>query len=109
MFYEILNLLMTHQQRKRIYTSDNKMYAFQTGLERKTKSLDNLTFHYHNYDRKYYVQGKKDKYYSESLVTKFERDGVFDDKFSYGFGSEYKYDWGHYQTDILISNKRTRK
>ena len=64
-------------------TSDNKMYAFQTGFERKKKkSFDNLMFHYHNYDRKYYVQGKKDKYYSESLVTKLERDGVFDDKFS---------------------------
>ena len=29
-------------------------------------------FHYHNYDRKYYVRGKKDKYYSESLVAKAE-------------------------------------
>ena len=62
-------------------TSDNKMYALQTGIERKTKdSLDNLMFHYHNYDRKYYVQGKKDKYYSESLVAKAEREVVVDKK-----------------------------
>ena len=55
--------------------ADNKMYTIQTGIERKTKSsLDNLMFHYHNYDRKYYVQGKKDKYYSESLVAKAERE-----------------------------------
>ena len=32
-------------------TSDNKMYAFQTGFEKKKKSFDNLMFHYHNYDR----------------------------------------------------------
>ena len=41
-------------------TSDNKMYALQTGLEHKTNNLfDNIIFHYHNYDRKYYVQGKR--------------------------------------------------
>jgi len=88
-------------------TSDNKMYAIQTGIERKTNnSMDNLMFHYHNYDRKYFVQGKKDKYYSESLVAKAERDVVFDNKFSYGFGSEYKYDWGHYQTTTFSSHTR---
>ena len=53
------------------------MYVLQTGVERKTKSsFDNLMFHYHNYDRKYYVQGKKDKYYSESLVAKAEREVI---------------------------------
>ncbi len=88
-------------------TSDNKMYAIQTGIERKTNnSMDNLMFHYHNYDRKYFVQGKKDKYYSESLVAKAERDVVFDNKLSYGFGSEYKYDWGHYQTTTFSSHTR---
>mgnify|MGYP001165650428 CR=1 FL=1 len=41
------------------------MYALQTGIEQNNKdSMNNLIFHYHNYDRKYYVQGKKDKYYS---------------------------------------------
>jgi len=88
-------------------TADNKMYAIQTGLERKTnKSFDNLIFHYHNYDRKYYVQGKKDKYYSESLVAKAEREVAFNDKFSYGFGSEYKYDWGHYLTKTFTSQTK---
>ena len=88
-------------------TSDNKMYALQTGIERKTEnSLDNLMFHYHNYDRKYYVQGKKDKYYSESLVAKAEREVIFDNNFSYGFGSEYKYDWGHYLTKTFASQTR---
>ncbi len=88
-------------------TSDNKMYALQTGLENKTdNSLNNLIFHYHNYDRKYYVQGKKDKYYSESLVAKAEREMIYDNKLSYGFGSEYKYDWGHYQTKTFSSHTR---
>ena len=88
-------------------TADNKMYALQTGIERKTnRSFDNLMFHYHNYDRKYYVQGKKDKYYSESLVAKAEREVVFGNKFSYGFGSEYKYDWGHYLTKTFTSQTK---
>ncbi len=85
-------------------TSDNKMYALQTGLEHKTNNLfDNIMFHYHNYDRKYYVQGKKDKYYSESFVAKAERDVIFNNILSYGFGAEYKYDWGHYQTTTFSS------
>ena len=85
--------------------ADNKMYAIQAGIERKKiDTLDNFIFHYHNYDRKYYVQGKKDKYYSESLVAKAERDVIFNNKLSYGFGSEYKYDWGHYLTKTFSSH-----
>ena len=62
------------------------MYALQSGFEKKKKnSIDNITFHYHNYDRKYYVQGLKDKYYSESWLQKL-RDAIFDNKLSYGFG-----------------------
>jgi vitamin B12 transporter len=88
-------------------TANNKMYALQTGVERKTNnSLDNIMFHYHNYDRKYFVQGRKDKYYSESLVAKAEREVVLNNKFSYGFGSEYKYDWGRYQTTTFSSQTR---
>ena len=61
------------------------MYALQTGFEHKTNdSKSNLIFHYHNYDRKYYVQGKKNKYYSESLVAKAEREIIYNNKLSYG-------------------------
>ena len=71
-------------------------------LKEKQKNLfDNLMLHYHNYDRKYYVQGKKDKYYSESLVAKAEREVTTIINLSFGFGSEYKYDWGHYQTQTF--------
>ncbi len=88
-------------------TSDNKMYALQTGIERRTNnSLENLIFHYHNYDRKYFVQGKKDKYYSESLAAKAEKEIIYNNKLSFGFGSEYKYDWGHYQTTTFSSQTR---
>ena len=88
-------------------TSDNKMYALQAGIESKNQnSLNNIMFHYHNYDRKYYVQGKKDKYYSESLLAKAEREVVISNNISYGFGSEYKYDWGHYITETFTSHTR---
>ncbi len=88
-------------------TAYNKMYALQTGIERKTEnSLDNFIFHYHNYDRKYYVQGKRDKYYSESFVAKAERQEVVNNKLSFGLGSEYKYDWGHYLTKTFASQTR---
>ncbi len=88
-------------------TADNKMYALQTGIERVGKNYqDNLVFHYHNYDRKYYELGRKNKYYSESLVAKVERDLILNDKISYGFGSEYKYDWGHYLTKTFASQTR---
>ena len=49
---------------------------------------------------------KKDKYYSESLVAKAEREIIYNNKLSYGFGSEYKYDWGHYQTKTFSSQTR---
>ena len=88
-------------------TADNKMYALQTGIERKTEnSLDNLMFHYHNYDRKYYVLGNKDKYYSETVTVKGERDVIVNDKLSYGFGSEYKYDWAKFQTQSYVSETK---
>ena len=88
-------------------TADNKMYALQAGIEHKKNDLlDNIIFHYHKYDRKYYVQGKKDKYYSESLVAKAEREMVLDKNLSYGFGAEYKYDWGRYLTKTFDSQMR---
>ena len=93
--------------REESVTSDNKMYAFQTGLESiGTNSKKSAIFHYHNYDRKYQEQGKKDKYYSESLVTKGEGEFVLNENFSYGVGLEYKYDWGNYSTTTFTSQTR---
>ncbi len=88
-------------------TSDNQMYAMQAGFERfENKSFDNFIIHYHKYDRKYDEQGTVNKYYSESFTSKTERDVTFNNKFSYGYGAEYKYDWGDYTTLTFTSQTK---
>ena len=88
-------------------TSDNKMYAMQVGFERlANNSFDNFIIHYHNYDRKYDEQGTINKYYSESLTAKGERDFTLNDKISFGYGAEYKYDWGNYTTLTFTSQTK---
>ncbi len=88
-------------------TSDNKMYAIQTGFERFTNnSFDNFIIHYHNYDRKYDEQGTVNTYYSESLTAKAESDVTFNNKISFGYGAEYKYDWGDYKTLTFTSQTK---
>ena len=80
------------------YVADNKMYALQSSLEHKSKNLENsLTFHYHNYDREYHNATYLDEYDSESLVIKADRSIKMNNKFSFGYGSEYKYDWGAFE------------
>jgi len=88
-------------------TSNNEMYAIQTGLEQKSmNSEDILTLHYHNYDRKYNIQGKRDIYYSESLVTKGEKKLNYNKKLSFGYGGEYKYDWGHFNKKSWVEQTK---
>ncbi len=88
-------------------SSDNKMYAIQTGFERFTNnSFDNFIIHYHNYDRKYDEQGTVNTYYSESLTAKAESDITFNDKISFGYGADYKYDWGDYTTLTFTSQTK---
>ena len=83
---------------ERGYTSDNKMYAFQSGVNHKTRDAESyLTFHYHNYDRDYENSGYLDEYYSESIVLKGEQSNYLNENISYGYGSEYKYDWGNFE------------
>ena len=78
------------------YVANNIMYAFQSGLEHKAKNQDdNLTFHYHKYDRNYKDAGYLDEYYSEAFIIKGERGIQANNNFSFGYGSEYKYDWGN--------------
>ena len=80
------------------YVSDNRMYTIQTGLEHVTKNTENfITFHYHNYDRQYENSGFLDEYYSESFVIKSESKNKISNKISYGYGTEYKYDWGSFE------------
>ena len=80
------------------YVSDNRMYTIQTGLEHVSKkSENNLTLHYHNYDREYENSGYLDEYDSESLVIRGESKNKSTNKFSFGYGTEYKYDWGAFE------------
>ena len=80
------------------YVADNKMYALQTVLDHKTNnSENNLIFHYHNYDRGYRNSGYLDEYDSESITIKGERAISQNDSISFGYGSEYKYDWGGFE------------
>ena len=88
-------------------TSDNKMHAIQASIENKNEfSFHTLNFHYHNYDRVYKEIGKLDTYQSESIVAKFESDKKISDKFSLGFGTEYKYDWGDFSTTTFTSQTK---
>ena len=80
------------------YVSDSRMHVLQTGLEHISKnSENNLIFHYHNYDREYENSGVLDEYDSESLVVKGERKIKSTSKLSFGYGTEYKYDWGAFE------------
>ena len=80
------------------YVADNRMYTLQSGLEHISKNSEsNLIFHYHNYDRDYENAGVLDEYESESLVVKSERKIKSSNKLSFGYGSEYKYDWGAFE------------
>ena len=91
------------------YVADDNMYAFQTGFDRISKnSEDSLTFHYNNYDRTYENGGYYDEYYSESVVARGERKIATTRKFSFGFGSEYKYDWAHFTDDGSWSQPSTK-
>ena len=41
----------------------------------------------------YDENGTLDNYYSNSVIVKGESEITHTNKFSYGYGSEYKYDW----------------
>ena len=80
------------------YVSDNKMYAIQSGIEKKFSKFENDTiFHFHNYDREYENAGYLDEYKSQSLVLKSENRFKPYRKFSFGFGNEFKYDTGEFE------------
>ena len=80
------------------YVADNRMYTLQSGLEHKSiNSESGLIFHYHNYDREYDNATYLDEYDSESFVVKGEQSIKLSNKTSFGYGSEYKYDWGSFE------------
>ena len=80
------------------YVSDNRMYTIQTALDHKSqKANDTAIFHYHKYDREYENGGYLDEYDSESFVLKAERKINPIKKISFGYGSDYKYDWANFE------------
>jgi len=82
------------------YEGNNKMGALQFGLESQTESnKDNYVFYYNIYDREYDERGTIDEYESQALGIKFDLSRVFNQKISYGFGSDYKYDWGYFDNN----------
>jgi len=79
------------------YVMDNTMQALQTGIDRVNQnSEDSLTFHWHAYGKDIDDGGFADSYDSQSLVARFEKKIDSLEKLSFGFGSEYKYDWGSF-------------
>ena len=87
------------------YFADDKMHVIQMGLDSiKNNTEDSLTFHYNSYDREYEDGGYFDSYYSESVVVKGERKIKSSEKISIGFGTENKYDWGHFTDNGSWSN-----
>jgi vitamin B12 transporter len=90
------------------YVSDNRMYAFQSGIEKKYKNHEeSFIFHYHNYDREYDNATYLDEYESESVIIKVDKNSKFNNNFSIGYGTEYKYDWGAFENrgDYAASTK----
>ena len=79
------------------------MYAFQSSFEHKKEdTLSDLKLHYHNYDRKYDNSGYLDEYYSQAIVARGEREIKKNEKLSFGYGAEYKYDWEILKIEVLI-------
>ena len=80
------------------YTGDNLMYGAQIGLDYQRKNTeDSIILHYHKYDREYREAGTVDEYGSNAYTLRGERKTQLGDKISYGFGGEYKYDWGEFE------------
>ena len=82
------------------YEGNNKMGSIQFGLENQNGSKkDNYIFYYNLYDREYDERGIIDSYESEALGLKYDLSRIISKKFSYGVGSEYKYDWGYFDNN----------
>tara|TARA_Y100000389_G_scaffold121153_1_gene118538 strand:- start:10204 stop:12084 length:1881 start_codon:yes stop_codon:yes gene_type:complete len=91
------------------YVMDNTLHTIQTSLDRVNKdSADLLTFHWHAYGKQIDDGGFTDSYDSQSFVTRYEKKIDSFEKLSFGYGSEYKYDWGAFINDGASFNSATR-
>lgn len=91
------------------YVMDNTMHIIQTSLDRVNKDReDSLTFHWHAYAKQIDDGGFSDSYDSQSLVTRYEKKINSLEKLSFGYGSEYKYDWGVFINEGAAFNSATK-
>ena len=94
------------------YKGDNKMLTSQFGLTKTTKDTEeDLVIYYNNYDREYNEKNIIDYYNSEAFGVKYDKSGFILNNLSYGYGSNYRYDWEnltimdlqiHQQKEIMI-------
>tara|TARA_Y100000590_G_scaffold458314_1_gene612788 strand:- start:620 stop:2488 length:1869 start_codon:yes stop_codon:yes gene_type:complete len=86
----------------------DKMYVAQTGLSKITSNSENdLRLHFAHYNREYDEGGYFSWYNSDSIVIKADRRIKSTNKFSYGFGTEYKYDTASFFNDGSWSQPST--
>jgi len=91
------------------YVMDNTMHTIQTSLDRVNKDReDSLTFHWHAYAKQIDDGGFTDSYDSQALVTRYEKKINSLEKLSFGYGSEYKYDWGAFINEGAAFNSATK-
>ena len=86
----------------------DKMYIAQTGLSKLTSNSENdFRLHLHHYNREYDEGGYFSWYNSDTIILKADRRVKTNNKFSYGFGTEYKYDSGSFFNDGSWSQPST--
>ena len=79
------------------YEADNKMLTLQSGYNTVDKNLSKkLVLYYTKYDREYDEKGTIDNYYSNVVGSKYDFSKNLNEKVSFGFGGDYKYDWGKF-------------
>ena len=82
------------------YEGDNKMTTLHLGLnDNRNGKKQNSTVYYNLYDREYDELGTIDNYKSEVLGIKYDLSKTINENFSFGLGSEYKYDWGYFDNN----------
>ena len=82
------------------YEGDNKMASFQFGLQNYIYDKKNdYVIYYNTYDREYDERGIIDIYESNVIGAKYNFSNNFNDEISFGFGSEYKYEWGYFDNN----------
>ena len=82
------------------YEGDNKMASFQFGLQNLINNKKNdYVIYINTYDREYDERGTIDSYESNAIGAKYNFSNNLNNKISFGFGSEYKYDWGYFDNN----------